>query len=304
MLCFAALLPTVTAGCGRSKPAGTAGTTYLYADTRQLVEFVESAAQLIEERGAQAAFREFDRPNSPWRTSSTYLFVYDTNGVCVWHGLNPELVGRNLTSFRDAMGKPVIKMIVDVANRPEPNASEWLFYLWEEQTDFHPVWKTSYIRKAVAPDGKVYLVGSGSSRLKIEKVFVQRQVDAAAQLLQDRGTQSAFAEFQDPGSRFNYLGTFIFVLDDQGRSLVDPSYPTLQGRDMSRFRDAVGRPVVQELLQKLQKSDAAWIQFLWPRTGERLPSRKLIYARKVKVGDQTLIVGSDFFLATPIWMQL
>ena len=73
---------------------------------------------------------------------------------------------------------------------------------------------------------------------------------------------------------------------------------------MSNFRDAVGRPVVQDLLQKLQGSDAAWVQFLWPKPGEKLPSRKLIYARKVQVGGQTLVVGSDFFLATPIWMRL
>ena len=73
---------------------------------------------------------------------------------------------------------------------------------------------------------------------------------------------------------------------------------------MSGFRDAIGRPVIQELLQKLEKGDQAWVQFLWPRPGERLPSRKLMYARTVRVGDETLLVGSDFYLATPIWMKL
>ena len=34
------------------------------------------------------------------------------------------------------------------------------------------------------------------------------------------------------------------------------------------------------------------------------PSRKLIYVRKVKVGDEVFIVGSDFFLATPIWLRV
>jgi hypothetical protein len=29
-----------------------------------------------------------------------------------------------------------------------------------------------------------------------------------------------------------------------------------------------------------------------------------MYARKVRVGDETLLVGSDFYLATPIWMRL
>ena len=29
-----------------------------------------------------------------------------------------------------------------------------------------------------------------------------------------------------------------------------------------------------------------------------------MYARKVEVGGETLLVGSDFNLATPIWMRL
>jgi signal transduction histidine kinase len=299
------LVCVMCAGCSKyNSPEAAKTDPYLYEDTRQLVAFVESAASLIEQRGPEAAFREFQRAGSPWQTSPTYLFVYDTEGNSVWHGMNPELVGRNLLSLRDPLGKPVIQSIVDVGRRPEANASDWIFYLWEERPDFHPDWKSSYVRKAVAPDGKVYLVGSGSNRIKVEKVFAQRQVDAAADLLQREGTESGFRELMDPGSRFNYLGTFVFVLDGQGRALVDPSYPTLQGRDMANFHDAVGRPVVQDLLHKLQDSDAAWVQFLWPKPGEMLPSRKLIYARKVRVGDQTLVVGSDFFLATPIWMKL
>jgi len=304
-MAFVLLLCLLGPGCSRrDSRAESRVDPYLYEDTRQLVRFVESAADLIEERGTEAAFREFQRPDSSWQKSPTYLFVYDTEGRNVWHGMNPELVGKDLITLRDPLGKPVVQSIVDVAGRPEENASDWIFYLWEERPDFHPEWKGSYIRKVVAPDGKVYLVGSGSSRIKVEKVFAERQVDAAANLLRQQGTEIAFHELIDPASRFNYLGTFVFVLDAQGRALVDPSYPTLRGRDMSSFRDAVGRPVVQELLQKLENSETAWVQFLWPKPGERLPSRKLIYARRVQLGGQTLVVGSDFFLATPIWMKL
>jgi signal transduction histidine kinase len=275
----------------------------LYEDTKRLVNFVESAAALIEQRGT-GAFQEFDRSDSRWRTSSTYLFVYDLGGTCVWHGMNPELVGRDLIALHDALGKPVIQEITDIGRRPEQDASDWVFYLWEERTELLPSWKSSYVRKAVAPDGKVYLVGSGSNRLKVEKVFVRERVDNAARLLQERGREAAFHDFKDPSSPFYFLGTFVFVLDQQGHSLVDPAYPTLQGRDMSNFRDAIGRPAIRDLLQKLESSDQAWVQFLWPKPGERLPSRKLMYARRVRVGNEMLLVGSDFYLATPVWMRL
>jgi signal transduction histidine kinase len=292
----------VMSGCTASVASSHKTDPYLYEDTRRLVDFVEGAAALIEQRGT-AAFDEFGRAGSRWQSFSTYLFVYDDSGTCVWHGLNPELVGRNLISLHDALGKPVIQSMVAITKRPERDASGWVFYLWEERTDLLPAWKSSYVRKAVAPDGKTYFVGSGSGRLKVEKVFVQDRVDAAARLLQERGPEAASRELKDAASPYYFLGNFIFVLDQRGHSLVDPAYPTLGGRDMSRLRDAMGRPVIQEALQKLEHSDMAWVQFLWPKPGERLPSRKLMYVRKIRAGGEVLLVGSDFYLATPIWMK-
>ncbi len=46
------------------------------------------------------------------------------------------------------------------------------------------------------------------------------------------------------------------------------------------------------------------MQYLWPKPGSSVTSRKLVYVRKIRVGGETLIVGSDFFLATPIWMKV
>jgi signal transduction histidine kinase len=301
---FAALVAAACAGCNAShpplNPAKTDG--YLYEDTRRLVHFVEAAATLVERRGG-AAFAEFDEPKSAWRSAPTYLFVYDAGGTCVWHGLNRELVGRNLLSFRDALGKPVVQMITGIGRQPERDASGWVFYLWEERTEFAPKWKSSYIRKAVAPDGKVYLVGTGSSTIKVEKAFLRDAVDAAARLLERQGRVAAFTALKDPSSRFRFMDSYIFVLDARGRSLVDPAYPTLGGRDMSGFRDAIGRPVVKEVMAGLANSDSTWVQFLWPRTGETALSRKLMYVRKVSAEGENLLVGADFFVATPIWMR-
>ena len=293
------LVATVVAvACHPARPTTQSRTdVYLYEDTRRLVTFVESAAALVEQKGA-AAFAEFNRVKSP-----TYLFVYDAGGTCLWHGLNRELVGRNLLSFRDALGKPVVEMVTAIGRRPERDAADWIFYLWEERVEFVPSWKSSYVRKAVGPDGKIYLVGSGSSSIKTEKIFLHDAVDAAAELLEKRGRSAAFRELKDPASRFQFLGSYIFVLDARGRFLIDPAYPTIEGRDISNFRDAIGRPVVKELLTQLESSDSAWVQFLWPRQGETVLSRKMMYVRKVNAGGEELLVGSDFFVATPIWMR-
>jgi signal transduction histidine kinase len=288
---------------GRTKPERHTPLPYLYEDTRQLVQCVEDAARLVEKRGSQA-FHDFSVPGSRWFNDKNYLFIYDINGVCLFHPAMPELVGRNLLDLKDMNGKPVGQYINDIGRRPAPNASGWVFYLWEDRANLTPTWKMSYIRKAVGPDGKVYLVGSGIQTFKIETVFVKRMVDRAVELLKSQGKEIAFAHFRDRASPFFFCNTYVYVFNDKGRCLVDPGFPNLEMRDLTSFRDALGHYVVKEMLQRLQKSDTAWLQYMVPRPGTTMPARKLAYFRKVVVNGQTLIVGADFFLASPIWMKM
>jgi signal transduction histidine kinase len=297
LVCCGALAPALSAAA--DKPS-----VYLYEDTRELVALVENAAALVEAEGAKA-FEEFAAAGSRWfPDSSHYLFVYDTAGFCRFHPVNKALAGKNILHLKDLNGKPVIQDIVNIGLQKEPAAAGWLFYLWEEGTQFTPRWKSSYIRKAVAPDGTVFIVGSGLYNIKVEREFVRERVILAADLLRTEGKEKAFARFRDPATPFHFLDIHIFVWDDKGRSLVDPAYPTLSGRDLLPFKDAVDFPVVQEVLKKIAAGDEAWVQYLSPRPGTVIPTRKLLYARKVTVGQETFIVGADFFMATPIWMKL
>jgi hypothetical protein len=277
--------------------------TYLYEDTRQLVFLVEEAAGRIEKLGPEA-FREFSVQGSRWLKDNHYLFVYDINGVCLFHPAIPDLVGRNLLDLKDMNGKPVGRWINEIGHRPEPDASGWVFYLWEAPTDLTPTWKNSYVRKALGPQGKIYLVGSGVHHFKIETIFVRQCVDRAVELLKSQGKEVAFAQFRDRASRFFFCDTYIYVLNDKGQCLVDPAFPTLEMRDLTRVKDAGGHYVVKEMLQRLQDRDTAWVQYMLPKPGTTMPSRKLAYLRKVEVNGETLIIGADFFQATPIWMKL
>lgn len=275
---------------------------YLYEDTKQLVRLVEDAAALMERKGT-ASFAEFGRKGSRWFNSTYYIFIYDINGTNVFHAATPELTGKNLMNLRDMNGKPILRFITDIGRKPQRDANGWVFYLWQEKNEFLPKWKSAYIRKVVAPDGKIYLLGCGIYNIKIERVFVRENVRQAAELLLTAGKEAAFRAFRDPASRFNFLDTYIYVMDERGRAIVDPAFPHMQGRDLSNFTDAIGRPVTKEIIAKLRTSDEAWVQYLWARPGAVTLSRKLAYVRRVRIGGETLFVGSDFFLATPIWMK-
>jgi signal transduction histidine kinase len=291
-----------------SRACGISGSTpdklsgYAYEDTRRLVALVEEAAKLMEQKG-EAAFSEFGRKGSKWFSDPYYLFVYEPDGTCVFHPLQPDWIGKNMSELRDMNGKPMVQVVAQVSNRAEKDASDWVFYLWPDKTQLIPQWKSAYVRKVVAPSGKTYALGSGVYDIKMEKTFVEERVRMAGELLESQGKDVAFRKFRDPASPFVFLGTFVFVLGTNGHAIVDPAFPTQTGRDLSQFEDAVGRRPVQQILEKLRSADEAWVQYLWPKPGSSVPSRKLVYVRKACAGDETFIVGSDFFLATPIWMK-
>jgi signal transduction histidine kinase len=303
-----ALALVLLAGWAAAPAARAAATSdrlslYAYEDTRRLVALVEDAADLVAREGT-AAFGQFKVVGSRWLHDDLYVFVYAVDGTCIFHPASPDLVGRNLIDLRDIHGKPVVRWITDIARRPAPDAAGWVFYLWEEPGQVDPRWKSAYVRKAVAPDGKVYAVGVGSYNIKIEMRFIEDSIEQARDLILSAGKAAAFRAFLDPASPFAFLATYVFVLDPAGRLLVDPAYPNMAGRDLSGFRDAVGAPAIQELLAKLQQADHAAVLYLWPKPGSAMPARKVIYARKLTVDGETMIVGTEFFLATPIWMKV
>jgi signal transduction histidine kinase len=283
--------------------AGDKLSLYAYSDTRALVSLVEEAAGLVERNGEQA-FRQFAVKGSKWLNGDIYFFAYLVDGTCVFHPITPELVGKNVLDLRDLNGKPIIQSIVDIGKKPGNDASGWVFYLWENQIQLTPMWKSTYVRKLVALNGKTYVIGSGLYDIKVERIFIEERVNRAADVLKTEGKTAAFKQFQDPASPFFFLNSYIFLLNDKGETLVDPAFPTLSGRNLSDFQDAVGFHAIKEVLQKLENTDAAWVQYLWLKPGSPVPSRKLLYARKLKIGDEIFIVGSDFFVATPIWMRV
>jgi hypothetical protein len=206
--------------------------------------------------------------------------------------------------LKDMNGKQIIRQITNIGKRPASDASGWVFYFWENHTQLTPSWKATYVRKAVTPDHRTYVVASGSYSIKVEKAFVEERVKRAARFLQSAGKEEAFKRFHSRASSFFFLDCYIFVLNERGETLVDPAFPNRTGRTVVDFQDAVGFFAFRSALRKLEAADEAWVQYLWPKPGSSSPSRKLIYVRKVKVGDEVFIVGSDFFLATPIWMRV
>lgn len=75
---------------------------------------VKRAVAYIKSNGPDKAYDEFINGRS-FKDRDLYISVYDLNGKNLAHGVNPKLVGKDMMGLKDPDGKPIIKMITDVA---------------------------------------------------------------------------------------------------------------------------------------------------------------------------------------------
>ncbi len=138
-------------------------------------------------------------------------------------------------------------------------------------------------------------VVSSSSELQSEEAKqTMALVDQAATLLHSKGTED-FTEFRKKDSKWLKDDTYIFVVDMNGIQLLNPALPKLEGKNVINVKDANGKAQVREMIEIAKTKGSGWVEYMWPKPGESEPSKKMTYIKKVKVGDETLIVGSGFY---------
>jgi signal transduction histidine kinase len=261
---------------------------YQYKETEQLVDLVNDASALIEEKG-EAAFAEFAVQDSKWRHDDKYIFVIDPDAMVYAHA-STALVGTNVMDLKDVNGKPFIKWFIrEVANG---DSSGWSYYLWNIPGQDEPTWKTTFVRSAIAPSGKKYITGCGLYNMKMERAFVVDQVNEAADMIKGEGI-TAFDELRDPTSEFIFNNNYVFVLDDEGTLLV---HPEIEGTNLYDVQDEEGKYFIREMLEVAKEDGSGWVDYWWNKPGEDKPSSKSSYIRKVEVDGDILIVGVGVYL--------
>jgi signal transduction histidine kinase len=272
--------------------AAQADNTYSLKETRQTVALVKAAAGEIHARG-EAAFDEFRQANSRWYKGDRYVFVWDLQGNRYVYPPDPAHEKQNLIGLKDVGGKPIGKMFVDIASSRDGKG--WVHYQWNRPHDYLPLWKSTYIMRATAPSGKTYLVGSGIYDAGMEKAFLVEEVEAAAALLAQQG-RKAFTTLRDKKSRFFFHDTYVFVTSATGIELVNPAFPSLEGRSLWDTTDSTGKYLVRDYIRLALKQGSGWVTYKWPRPGmPHVEATKTTYVKKVIVDGEPLIVGAGMY---------
>ena len=262
-----------------------------YDETVELIRLVESAAELVSAQGLDFACGEFREPGTRWFQDEIYVFVFDMEGNAVCHPAQPALEGRALLELRDPFGRPIVQSFLRELSGD--NETGWVHYLWPKPDSSTFRWKTSHIRRAIDPDGRVLIVGSGLYQMEMERFFAVEQVNDAVDLMLEDG-EDAFYTLHDRSSGFRFYDAYIFVLDPRGLMLANIAFPDLEGTNVAALQDGNGVLFVQEML-KIEPDGSGWVDYLWPKPGDSVPSKKSSYVRRVTIGERDYIVGAGVY---------
>jgi hypothetical protein len=93
----------------------------------QAQEWVENAKHFYRSAGRKLALAEFSDPNGMFVRGEMYIFVLDSQGTMLAHGINNKFIGENLMEIKDSDGKFFIREIIDSA---DIDRSGWVEYKW------------------------------------------------------------------------------------------------------------------------------------------------------------------------------
>ncbi len=272
---------------------------YTFRVTRKLVKTVTEAKMLLEEKGDKA-FPLLDKMKS--NQMDIYLYVYRlSDGMCLYHGENRALVGTRLDKFTDELGKPLHKLISHEIKNPL-NRYGWVHFYWNRPQGLFLEWKSACNLEAKLPDGTECYVGGGHYGIGSELEFARIAVINAEYLLKTRGKE-ALAELLTPAGLYFFHDTAVFLLNENGRSIIDPIFKKRYERDLLKFKDSVGHYPFKHLLEKLKTETESQVVLYAHSPYSMNDQKKVIYARRCMMEEKPVIVGTVINTPRSAWQQ-
>jgi len=114
----------------------------------------------------------------------------------------------------------------------------------------------------------------------------------AAALIKQAGLEAGLTKIQDSKGPFVWKDSYVYVLDMESKMLANPFVPGLVGKSSLGMKDSDGKMFVNEIIE-VAKSGDGWVQYMWPKSGEKAPSRKIAYVFRVP-GENAIVCAGTY----------
>jgi len=139
-------------------------------------------------------------------------------------------------------------------------------------------------------------VAAGEEKATPQEI-ISKVREAASSLARSAATQpaaAALAPFDQKQGPWVWKDTYIFVVDcGQAIIAAHPVNPELIGKDATSLLDTQGHPFFWWVCDALKKPSGIWLQYSWPKPGQKEGSRKISYA--LRAGNTQYVVGAGIY---------
>ena len=123
---------------------GLAASAFALGTADEAKAMVDKAIAYSKANGKEKAFAEFNNQKGAFVKGDLYIFVVDLNGLCLAHGGNEKLVGKDVIGLKDSDGKFFIKDVIEGA---KTKGSGWSDYRWTNPGTKSIEKKSTYFKK-------------------------------------------------------------------------------------------------------------------------------------------------------------
>jgi cytochrome c len=155
------------------------------------------------------------------------------------------------------------------------------------------IMRKMFVVMAVALLGFIPATSAAAEETATPEEVVEKVRAAAAQLSRTHDV----SEFNQKQSPWVWKDTYVFVQDcDKQKVAAHPISPDRVGKDLASVKDAKGHrlyPDVQRLCSEARQPSGIWIEYRWPKPGQKEESRKVTYFEGAK--GTPYIVGAGIY---------
>jgi len=159
-----------------------------------------------------------------------------------------------------------------------------------------------YASKIVAVLGLALLVSglsraaAGEEKATPQEIVskVQEAASTLAKSAEAKPGAAALEQFDQKQGPWVWKDTYVFVVDcGQATIAAHPMNPELIGKDAMSLLDTKGHPFFWQVCDALKKPSGVWLQYWWPKPGQKEGSRKISYA--LRAGNTPYVVGAGVY---------
>lgn len=146
----------------------------------------------------------------------------------------------------------------------------------------------------LAAESEAYCNETAKDAAKLTPDMVIAKVDAATALVVKDGP-AAFAKFKGKGCEYLFAGTYIWIHDMDGVMQMHPIKNKMEGKKLLNLKDKNGFMLFVEMNTKAKEKGAGWVEYVWPKPGEKESSPKTSYVKLAKFGEKEYVVGCGVY---------